>query len=82
MGKYMINIRNIRIGQRLTLGFGLVIALMVLLAGLALTRIQDLSHVTTEIVDATYPQTVTANRMKANLNEISRSMLSVLVMSD
>ena len=35
----MINIRNIRIGQRLTLGFGLVIALMVLLAGLALTRI-------------------------------------------
>ena len=31
----MINIRNIRIGQRLTIGFGLVIALMVLLAGLA-----------------------------------------------
>tara|TARA_B110001454_G_scaffold216871_1_gene240937 strand:- start:648 stop:2264 length:1617 start_codon:yes stop_codon:yes gene_type:complete len=82
MGKHMVNIRNIRIGQRLTLGFGLVIALMILLAGLALTRIQDLSHETTEIVSGTYPQTVTANRMKANLNEISRSMLSVLVMSD
>ena len=80
--KHMINIRNIRIGQRLTLGFGLVIALMVLLAGLALTRIQGLSQETTEIVGDTYPQTVTANRMKANLNEISRSMLSVLVMSD
>ena len=78
----MINIRNIRIGQRLTIGFGLVIALMVLLAGLALTRIQGLSHETTEIVHGTYPQTVTANRMKAHLNEISRSMLSVLVMSD
>jgi len=78
----MINIRNIRIGQRLALGFGMVIALMVLLAGLALTRIQDLSQETTEIVGGTYPQTVTANRMKANLNEISRSMLSVLVMSD
>ena len=80
--KHMINIRNIRIGQRLALGFGMVIALMVLLAGLALTRIQDLSQETTEIVGSTYPQTVTANRMKANLNEISRSMLSVLVMSD
>jgi methyl-accepting chemotaxis protein len=78
----MINIRNIRIGQRLAIGFGLVIALMILLASLALVRIQGLSHETTEIVDVTYPQTVTANRMKANLNEISRSMLSVLVMSD
>ena len=78
----MINFRNIRIGQRLTWGFGLVIALMVLLAGLALTRIQGLSSETTEIVSVTYPQTVTANRMKAHLNEISRSMLSVLVMSD
>jgi methyl-accepting chemotaxis protein len=80
--KRMVNIRNIRIGQRLTIGFGLVIALMILLAGLALTRIRDLSHETTGIVATTYPQTVTANRMKAHLNEISRSMLSVLVMSD
>ena len=78
----MINIRNIRIGQRLTLGFGLVITLMILLAGLALVRIQNLSSETTELVDVTYPQTVVANQMKANLNEISRSMLSVLVMSD
>ena len=49
------------------------------MAGLALTRIQGLSHETTEIVHGTYPQTVTANRMKAHLNEISRSMLSVRI---
>jgi methyl-accepting chemotaxis protein len=82
VGKHMINIRNIRIGQRLTLGFGLVIALMVLLAGLALVRIQNLSGEMTGLVETTYPETVTANRLKANLNEISRSMLSTLVMSD
>ena len=82
VGKHMINFRNIRIGQRLTIGFGMVIALMVLLAGLALVRIQTLAGDMTALVEVTYPETVTANRMKANLNEISRSMLSTLVMSD
>ena len=82
VGEHMINIRNIRIGQRLTLGFGLVIALMVLLAGLAVVRIQSLSSEVTGLVGTTYPATVTANRLKANVNEISRSMLSTLVMND
>jgi methyl-accepting chemotaxis protein len=77
-----MNIRDIRIGQRLTFGFGLVIALLLLLAALALLRIQSLSGEVTSLVDETYPRTVMANRMKADLNEVSRSMLSTLVMSD
>jgi methyl-accepting chemotaxis protein len=77
-----MNLRDIRIGQRLTIGFGLVITLLVLLAALALIRIQSLSGDLTSLVDETYPRTVMANRMKADLNEVSRSMLSTLVMSD
>ncbi|RZI79892.1 MAG: HAMP domain-containing protein [Rubrivivax sp.] len=77
-----MNIRNIRIGQRLAIGFGLVITLLILLAGLALTRIQSLSHEITSLVETTYPRTVIANNLKADLNEMSRSMLSILVMSD
>ena len=77
-----MNIRNIRIGQRLTIGFGLVIALLVMLAGLALVRIDSLSAEITSLVQTTYPRTVIANNMKADLNEMSRSMLSILVMTD
>ena len=77
-----MNLRDIRIGQRLTIGFGLVITLLVLLAALALVRIQRLSGEVTSLVEDTYPRTVMANRMKADLNEVSRSMLSTLVMSD
>ncbi len=77
-----MNLRNIRIGQRLTIGFGLVIALLIMLASLALLRINSLSGEITSLVDSTYPRTVIANRMKADLNEVSRSMLSILVMSD
>ncbi len=81
MGKHMM---NIRIGQRPTLVFWLIIALMVLLAGVAVVRIQSLSIEVTGLVGTTYPATATAtaNRLKANVNEISRSMLSTLVMSD
>jgi methyl-accepting chemotaxis protein len=77
-----MNIRNIKIGHRLTIGFGLVTALLILLAGLAVLRIQSLSGDLGALVQSTYPRTVFANHMKANLNEVSRSMLSILVMSD
>ncbi|TAK92956.1 MAG: hypothetical protein EPO09_14210, partial [Aquabacterium sp.] len=77
-----MNIRNIRIGQRLMIGFGLVIALLMLLAGLAVLRINSLNSEIGSMVKETYPRTVIANKMKADLNDISRSMLSILVMSD
>jgi methyl-accepting chemotaxis protein len=77
-----MNIRNIRIGQRLTIGFGLVIGLLVMLAGLALARINSLSGELNALVQVTYPRTELANRMKADLNEVSRGLLSTLVMSD
>ncbi len=77
-----MNIRNIRIGQRLTLGFGLVIALLALLAALGLMRIQSLSADITHLIDDEYPRSVLAHRIKGNLNEVSRSMLSILIMTD
>jgi methyl-accepting chemotaxis protein len=77
-----MNIRNIRIGQRLTLGFGLVIALLALLATLGLTRIQSLSKDVTHLIDDAYPRSILAHRVKADLNEVSRSMLSILIMTD
>jgi methyl-accepting chemotaxis protein len=77
-----MNIRDIRIGQRLTIGFGLVTTLLILLAGLALVRISGLNKEIGDLVGENYPRTVVANAMKSDLNEISRNMLSTLVMSD
>ncbi len=77
-----MNIRNIRIGQRLTIGFGLVIALLALLAGLAVLRIQSLSTEITSLIEVSYPRSVVSHRIKADMNEVSRSMLSILIMSD
>ncbi len=79
--QWTMNLRHIRIGQRLMLGFGLVIALLMLLAALAILRINSLNSEIGSMVNQTYPRTVIANQMKADLNELSRSMLSILVMS-
>ncbi|MDL2357529.1 MAG: methyl-accepting chemotaxis protein [Pseudomonadota bacterium] len=77
-----MNIRNMGIGQRLAIGFGVVIALLVMLAGLSYSRIGGLNQEVTSMVKEHYPKTVVANGIKADVNEVTRSMLNVLIMSD
>lgn len=77
-----MNIKKTTLGQRLAIGFGIVIALLIMLAGLAYLRIGSLNDEITTLIKDRYPKTVYANQIKAHLNEVSRNMLSVLIMSD
>ncbi len=77
-----MNIMKMSIGKRLTFGFGFVIALLIILASLAYIRIASLTGEVTLMVKDRYPKTVIANKIKADLNEVSRNMLSVLIMTD
>ena len=77
-----MNINNLRIGQRLAIGFGIVISLLVLLAGLSYTRLASLNSEMGALIHLRYANTVSANAIKADVNEATRGMLSVLVMSD
>ena len=77
-----MNLRDLRIGQRLALGFGLVIALLLMLASFAVLRIHNLNGEVDELVHTVYPRTELAQAMKTKLSEVSRSMQSVLVMND
>ena len=77
-----MNIRNMGIGQRLAIGFGVVIALLMMLAALSYMRIGGLNDEVTTMVKERYPKTVLANAIKADVNEVTRSMLNVLIMSD
>ncbi|NMM38542.1 MAG: HAMP domain-containing protein [Glaciimonas sp.] len=74
--------KKLRIGQRLALGFGVVIALLIMLASLAYVRITSLNSEINLLVKDRYPKTVIANAIKADLNEITRNMLNVLIMTD
>jgi methyl-accepting chemotaxis protein len=77
-----MNIRNMGIGQRLAIGFGVVIALLMMLAALSYVRIGSLNQEVTTMVKERYPKTVVANGIKADVNDVTRSMLNVLIMSD
>jgi methyl-accepting chemotaxis protein len=77
-----MNIRNMGIGQRLAIGFGVVIALLIMLAALSYLRIGSLNQEVATMVKDRYPKTVMANGIKADVNEVTRSMLNVLIMSD
>ena len=77
-----MNIHNLRIGQRLAIGFGIVIGLLVLLAGLSYGRMASLNAEMDTLIKLRYANTVGANAIKSDVNEATRGMLSVLVMAD
>ncbi len=77
-----MKLKNLRIGQRLALGFGVVIALLIMLAALSYSRIASLAGEFNLTIKDRYPKTVVSNRIKADLSEVTRSMLNVLIMSD
>jgi len=74
--------RHWSIGQRLAFGFGIVIALLILLAGLSYLRISSLNKEVDAMVKERYPQTVAANKVKADFSDMARSMLMALIMTD
>jgi len=75
-------IKNISIGKRLALGFGVVIFLLLTLAALSYMRISNLNGEVGSLVDTRYPKTVAANEIKTDVSEAIRSMLNVLIMTD
>ncbi len=77
-----MNIRNLRIGQRLAIGFGVVILLLVALASLSYVRIASLTGEVDAMVKERYPKTIVANKIKADVNDVTRSMLNVLILTD
>jgi methyl-accepting chemotaxis protein len=77
-----MKIRNMSIGQRLAIGFGVVIVLLITLAGISYLRIASLNQEVGTMVKERYPKTVVANSIKADVNEATRSMLNVLIMTD
>ena len=73
---------GLSLGKRLTVSFTVVIAFMALLAALAVMRIAALNSEIELIVKERYPKTTIANNIKVQTNEVGRSMLGILIMSD
>ncbi|MBH9554280.1 methyl-accepting chemotaxis protein [Inhella gelatinilytica] len=72
---------SLRIGQRLALGFGVVIVLLLVMAGLAISSTRALSADMRAAIDEGFKKTYLANKAKAELGDASRSMMSTIIMT-
>ncbi|RZL35463.1 MAG: HAMP domain-containing protein, partial [Rubrivivax sp.] len=74
-------VSNMRIGQRLTSGFAVVIVCLVAMAGLGYYAIQTLNGEITQLIGGDYRAVALANRAKAEVGDASRSMMTTLIMT-
>ncbi len=71
--------RDMKIGMRLALSFGVMLVLLIVVAIIGVTRLADLAEGTDKIVHDRYPKTVDANAVERNLNRIARSLRNVVI---
>ncbi|QDF95526.1 chemotaxis protein [Azoarcus sp. DD4] len=66
--------KNLKIGIRLSIGFGITLALLIIVAAVAATRVNTLSNSIDYVVNESFPKTVLANRIIDNVNVSARAL--------
>jgi len=74
--------KNMKIGMRLGLGFGLVLILLAVIAFIGVTRLSSINDSLSDMVNDKYPKTVWANNINEGINQIARSMRNTLLLDD
>ena len=77
----MTFLSRMRIGQRLTAGFSVVIACLVAMAALGYLGIQSLNGEISQLLSNDYKAVALANKAKSELGDASRSMMTTLIMT-
>ncbi len=75
-------LNNIRISTRLQSGYALVLIFMVVIIGVALSRLSDVNAKIDEMVNSSYPKTELANEIKDKVNMIARDMRNILLVEN
>ncbi|MFZ6644834.1 methyl-accepting chemotaxis protein [Undibacterium sp. TJN25] len=74
-----MKIANITIGSRLAIGFGLLIALMLVIAGIGIDRLDSNVETTKLIVHDRYAKVALSSEIKSNVNTGARSLSGALL---
>ena len=74
--------KNLKIGVRLAIGFGLMVALIAIVAGVAYGRMGDLNGNVNLLVSDRYPKVAAANAIVDNINVVARAIRNALLIDD
>lgn len=78
----MLNFNNMRIGQRLGIGFGLLILTTVAIIAVTLFRFNDVSSINTRIIDKDWLKADAANIVNATTRANARLSMELLITDD
>ncbi len=74
--------KNLKIGVRLGIGFGLVIVLLLVVSLLAYTRVSVLNTEITNLIDDKYPKTIQAIDIIRAMNQVAQINRNTLIITD
>jgi methyl-accepting chemotaxis protein len=74
--------KNMKLGTKLGLGFGAVVALMIGIAFFSITNLSKLNDGLDLVVHNRYPKTILANDILANINQVARSIRNLVIMTN
>jgi methyl-accepting chemotaxis protein len=77
-----MRLANLRIGQRLTIGFGMVIAVIMAVILFGAAKLMQVNKNVEAMVNERYPQTSLANSIKSDLFDVVQAMRDVLFDTD
>jgi len=77
-----MDVRNWKIGSRLTAGLGVAILFMVGIAIIGITRLGQLNHNTRDLAEDKFPKVVLSYEVMGGVNDIARAMRNAMLSTD
>jgi methyl-accepting chemotaxis protein len=77
-----MEIKNLKVGSRLALGFGAVLLMLAIMSGLSIYSLGQLANNTDDIVTVSYPKVLQAQLIMNHNNKIARSLRNALLIRD
>jgi methyl-accepting chemotaxis protein len=74
--------KNLKLGMKLAIGFGLVVVLLIVIAVVGILRVSELDANIEGMVNDKYPKTVITNSIIDVVNEDARSLRNVIIAPD
>ena len=77
-----MNLVDMKISHRLRLGFGLMLALLLLMGGVSLLKVRAADEAFRLVMEDRYPTIASLQTINDNINDVARAQRNALIMSD
>lgn len=74
--------KNLKLGLKLAIGFGMVVVLLIVVAVVGILRVTELDNSIETMVSDLYPKTVIANSIIDGVNEDARSVRNIMLLDN